>query len=111
MRYRLIRAIGIGAVLLVVSVVMVHVSGGAETGASGLQSATAPRTAWGEPDLQGIWSVELLVPLERPAGVTTEFYTDEQVAELDTERADKSVFGNHLRAEPGSGRGGRDLFD
>ena len=61
-----------------------------------------PRTPWGEPDLQGIWSVERLVPLQRPAGVTTEFYTEEQVAELDRARSETSVFGNHLRAEPGS---------
>ena len=62
----------------------------------------ARRTPWGEPDFQGIWSVELLVPLERPDGVATEFYTDEQVAELDGQRSERSVFGNHVRAEPGS---------
>src|SRR6266850_1262508 len=30
----------------------------------------APRTAWGEPDLQGVWSsaAELSVPFERPDG-------------------------------------------
>ena len=66
------------------------------------QPARAPRTPWGEPDFQGIWSVELLVPLERPSGTTTEFYTEEQVAELDRERANTSVFGNHVRAAPGS---------
>ena len=61
-----------------------------------------PPLRWGEPDLQGIWSVELLVPLERPAGVTNEFYTDEEVAELDQLRAGYSVFGNHLREQPGT---------
>ena len=66
------------------------------------QTMPAPQTPWGEPDLQGMWSVELLVPLERPDGITTEFYTEEQVAELDRQRANMSVFGNHLRAEPGS---------
>jgi len=78
-----------------------------QTSASKLEAAqteqsNAPLTPWGEPDLQGIWSVELLVPLERPNGVTTEFYTEEQVAELDRERAEGSVFGNHVRAERGS---------
>ncbi len=28
---------------------------------------TPPKTPWGEPDLQGIWSGETLTPLERPA--------------------------------------------
>jgi len=26
-----------------------------------------PRTAWGAPDLQGIWNTNTFVPLERPA--------------------------------------------
>ncbi len=43
-----------------------------------------------------------MVPLERPEGVTTEFYTEEQQAELDRQRAEMSVFGNHVRAERGS---------
>jgi len=78
-----------------------------QTSASKLEAAqteetSAPLTPWGEPDLQGIWSVELLVPLERPNGVATEFYTEEQVAEIDRERAGGSVFGNHVRAERGS---------
>ena len=65
-------------------------------------TASSLRTPWGEPDFQGIWSVELLVPLERPEGVTTEFYTEERQAELDRQRTGTSVFGNHVRAEPGS---------
>ncbi len=64
--------------------------------------AAGLKTPWGEADLQGIWSVELVVPLERPSGVTTEFYTEQQVAELDRERAEGSVFGNHIRAAAGS---------
>ena len=66
------------------------------------RTVPAPQTPWGEPDLQGLWRVELLVPVERPDGLATEFYTEEQVAELDRQRAKMSVFGNHLRAEPGS---------
>ena len=108
MRYRLLRSIGVVAAVALVSVTMGRVNGQAQTStpagqpAATPQPADAPQTPWGEPDLQGIWSVELLVPLERPAGVTTQFYTDEEVAELDGQRAGFSVFGNHLRAEPGS---------
>jgi hypothetical protein len=50
------------------------------------QKWTPPRTPWGEPDLQGVWSYATLTPLERPsnqAGRTT--LTDEEVAALDTE--------------------------
>jgi hypothetical protein len=35
--------------------------------AQGAQTSTPPRTPWGEPDLQGIWSGETLTPMERPA--------------------------------------------
>jgi hypothetical protein len=48
-----------------------------------------PRTPWGEPDLQGIWSRAVDIPLERPAKYATqEFFTDEQRAELDRLIAD-----------------------
>ena len=103
MRSRSLRSFGVAAMLAFVLVMMAYLT---QTGSVALQAAqgqeTAPQTPWGEPDLQGIWSVELLVPLERPDGVTTEFYTEEQVAELDRRRSDLSVFGNHVRAEPGS---------
>src|SRR2546425_12608434 len=64
--------------------------------------AAGLKTPWGEADLQGIWSVELVVPLERPPGATGPFYTEKEVDELDRERAKGSVFGNHVRAAPGS---------
>src|SRR5215813_14016257 len=41
----------------------------------------APRTPDGQPDLQGFWTNNTYVPLERPKGVTKEFYTKEEVAE------------------------------
>jgi hypothetical protein len=48
----------------------------------------APKTAWGEPDLQGIWTDEFDTPLQRPAKYATqEFFTEAQRAELDQSRA------------------------
>src|SRR5215467_15032234 len=44
----------------------------------------APRTPWGEPDLQGIWTgqAELGVPFERPAAFgTRQSLTDEEFAQ------------------------------
>src|SRR6266702_3763308 len=35
--------------------------------ASARQAFNAPRTAWGDPDLQGKWSYATITPLERPA--------------------------------------------
>src|SRR6187549_2294667 len=40
----------------------------------------APRTPDGQPDLQGFWTNSTYVPLERPNGVTKEFYTPEEAA-------------------------------
>src|SRR2546422_7158625 len=52
-------------------------------------AVAGPRTPWGDPDLQGIWSGGyILTPLERPdrfAG--KEFLTDEEVAVLEHEAA------------------------
>ena len=95
MRHRLLRLIGMVAVIALVALTMARVNGRAQTD-------TGAKTPWGEPNLQGIWSVELLVPLERPADVTAEFYTEEEVAGLDDLRRGYSVFGNHLRAERGT---------
>ena len=42
---------------------------------------TAPRTAWGDPDLQGVWSYASLTPLQRPAAMgDKEFFTPEEAA-------------------------------
>ena len=48
---------------------------------------TVPRTPWGDPDLQGIWTNENTgTPLQRPARFgDREFLTDEEVAELEQE--------------------------
>ena len=45
-------------------------------------TASAPRTPWGDPDLQGIWSYASLTPLQRPAAMGDRaFYTPEEAAE------------------------------
>ena len=47
-----------------------------------------PRTAWGDPDLQGIWSNTTTTPLQRPEELAgRETLTDEERAERDAERA------------------------
>ena len=70
-------------------------------------SATAPmpasalKTPWGEPDLQGIWTDESDTPLQRPAKYAAqEFFTAAQRAELDEARA--AVLGRDRRAERGT---------
>ena len=44
-------------------------------------TSIAPRTSWGDPDLQGIWSYATVTPLQRPAEFETrKFFTAEEVA-------------------------------
>src|SRR5215472_9889639 len=56
---------------------------------SGAALKTPPmKTAWGEPDLQGIWTDEFDTPLQRSAKYATqEFFTEAQRAELDAMRS------------------------
>jgi len=46
-----------------------------------------PRTPDGQPDLQGYWTNSTYVQLERPAGVTKEFYTPQEAKERDRREA------------------------
>jgi hypothetical protein len=68
-------------------------------------SAQAPvlKTAWGEPDLQGIWTVETDTPFQRsPKYANQEFFTEEQRAEFDRIRS--TLRGRDNRGERGSER-------
>ena len=50
-------------------------------------TSKAPRTAWGDPDLQGTWFVTAGVPLERSAAnAGKEFLTDAEIAASDKEK-------------------------
>ena len=52
------------------------------------EASQAQTTPWGEPDIQGIWTSDSETPLQRPAKYANrEFFTDEERAELDKERA------------------------
>src|SRR5215510_4407894 len=51
-------------------------------------SGAVPKTPWGEPDLQGIWTDEFDTSLQRPAQYANqEFFTEGQRAELDKTRS------------------------
>lgn len=96
----LIAAIIVTAGLLTVSLVG-QSSAPAQRSAAGPGSNWTPaKTAWGEPDIQGIWAVGyVFTPLERPKELAAkEFLTDEEVAALERD---------HARRLSGDGAGGR----
>ena len=86
MRTRLVIVIGV-AFLIAAVALFVTLGRPSATGAANGQTGPAPETSWGEPDLQGIWSYDFEVPLQRPARFgNREFFTEEEQATLDKER-------------------------
>src|SRR5258708_25035218 len=93
------------AVVAVSTVILVSItrSGAQAPGTSATLPAQALKTAWGEPDLQGIWTVETDTPFQRlPKYADQEFFTEAQRAELD--RARSTLRGRDNRGERGSER-------
>jgi hypothetical protein len=99
MKYRYIAA---AVTLAVASGIAAFALGSGATGNSaaereGAATWTHPRTAWGDPDLQGVWRYEAAIALERPAQFDgRESLTDEEVAQkekIETEQEAKRLAG------------------
>ena len=104
MQHRRLAPAGLLAVLIAVGFTLTSPAAGQEpsAAASAAQAAeqpyTAPRTADGQPDLQGFWSNQTYTRLERPDGVTTAFYTEEEVAAIEARAAGREG----QQTEPGT---------
>ena len=86
-RGRLVRAV----VAMVAAAWLMPGSAAAQEAASAAEPTTL-RTAWGDPDLQGIWSYATFTPLQRPADLAgREFLTPEEVAELNLADATRAT--------------------
>jgi hypothetical protein len=74
------------AVVAIASLATIVVTGQAPTSAAKTATATskALRTAWGHPDLQGVWDFRTVVPLERPKDLAgKQELTDFEAAEFE----------------------------
>ena len=96
MRDRFLRS----TVTLLLSAVAVSAIISVSIGATSEETA-APKTAWGEPDLQGLWTDETDTPLQRsPRFGNQEFFTEAERADLDQQRS--AMKGREERAERGT---------
>src|SRR5687768_9373594 len=58
---------------------------------AGAQNSKLPRTAWGKPDLTGVWDFRTITPLERPANLADkEFLTEEEAAKAEQEVVERN---------------------
>ncbi len=90
MRRRLLGIVGVAVFVAVAGTMRLidQAVSGQTPGAEKAGAASAPTTAWGEPDLQGIWTDPYQTPLQRPAQFANkESFTDQERAELDSQRA------------------------
>ena len=66
MRRRLLAVLGVVAVILAV-IVLLKVAPVGVAGQTPAATGSATKTAWGDPDFQGIWTDEFQTPLQRQA--------------------------------------------
>jgi hypothetical protein len=105
MRQRILAVVGAAAVIAFVSVTVATVWGQAQTTTSAqtttAKTGPAPKTVWGEPDLQGIWYQTYAVPLQRaPRVADKEVLTEAERKAQDEARV--KVIGRDKRSEVGT---------
>ena len=91
----------IASAVLVLGGGVLLVSCGSRAPSSGAGHDAPLKTVWGEPDLQGIWTLETDTPLQRPAKFKDQAtLTEAERAELDKQRA--ALLGRDKRVERGT---------
>src|SRR5438132_2562502 len=97
MRKRLLQVLGVVAAILAVIVLLKMAPAGTAS------ASTALKTAWGDPDLQGIWTDDYRTPLQRAAKYANKAeFTDEERKQLDDQRA--AILRRNQRVEVGTER-------
>ena len=104
MRQRVLVVMGGAALTAAVSLTLTTVAGQIPAPAAkapAAKAAPAPKTAWGDPDLQGIWTDDFQTPLQRPARYATkEFFNEKEREDIDQQRA--GLLRREVRVERGT---------
>jgi hypothetical protein len=68
------------------------------------RNSRSPRTAWGDPDLQGVWDYWTFTPLERPRDQTKQVLTDDEAAKLGRQLRERALDGDQttVPGDPGA---------
>ena len=86
---RLLLLAGIVTTVLVASLAVLSYTGLPYSTTGRTKTTPTLKTAWGEPDLQGIWTRDVDIPLERPLKYANqEFLSESERAELDRQISD-----------------------
>src|SRR6476646_7360454 len=107
------RTSSITSVLAIVIGILVTLNLGAQATRSSQKPWTPPKTAWGDPDLQGVYNYATLTPLERPAAYADKpVLTEQEAASYKTQSTDRQAANTLVTAgadwwDPG----GRQLVD
>jgi hypothetical protein len=84
MRHPRVAVVGVVAMVFAgVSLASVAAAQTAASGKSTKSGKSVPRTSWGVPDLQGVWSTATVTPLERPEKIDKAVLTAAEVAEIE----------------------------
>ena len=93
---------GVGALALAAGVVLAPAAGWSQPAAQ--EEWTAPRTAWGDPDIGGVWNSSTVTPLERPEALGDQaFLTEEEAAAVEARVVEANARANapsEVRTEP-----------
>jgi len=89
MNHQFFKAGGVGAIVIAALLLTANPIAAQAPDPNPADGYTPPRTKDGQPDFEGFWTNATYTPLQRRDGVAGEFYTPEEVAEIEARAAER----------------------